>query len=61
MSKSRSNRPNVLSLAEGVRGFRSDQAERFKELERENVQLKKLVANQALNIATLKEATSGNF
>jgi transposase-like protein len=42
-------------------GLRLDQAKRFKELERENVQLKKLVANQALNLAILKEASSGNF
>jgi len=42
-------------------GLRLDQAKRFKELERENVQLKKLVANQALDIAILKEASSGNF
>jgi transposase-like protein len=42
-------------------GLRLDQAKRFKELERENVQLKKLVANQALDLAILKEASSGNF
>jgi putative transposase len=42
-------------------GLRLDQAKRFKELERENAQLKKLVANQALDIAILKEASSGNF
>ena len=42
-------------------GLRLDQAKRFKELERENVQLKKLVANQALDLAIFKEAASGNF
>ena len=42
-------------------GLRLDQAKRFKELERENAQLKKLVANQALDLAILKEASSGNF
>ena len=42
-------------------GLRLDQAKRFKELERENAQLKKLVANQALDLAILKEAASGNF
>ena len=42
-------------------GLRVDQAKRLKELERENTQLKKLVANQALDIAILKEASSGNF
>ncbi len=42
-------------------GLRLDQAKRLKELERENVQLKKLVANQALDLAILEEASSGNF
>jgi transposase-like protein len=42
-------------------GLRLDQAKRLKELERENTQLRKLVANQALDIAILKEAASGNF
>jgi len=41
-------------------GLRSDQARRFKELERENTQLKRLVADQALDIAILKEAASPN-
>ena len=41
--------------------MRVDQAKRLKELESENVQLKKLVANQALDLAILKEAASGNF
>jgi hypothetical protein len=34
---------------------------RLKELERENAQLKKLVAEQALDIAMLKEVSKGNF
>ena len=34
---------------------------RLKELERENVQLKKLVADQALDIAMLKEVSRGIF
>ena len=42
-------------------GLRIDQARRFKELERENARLKKLVAEQALDIEILKEASSGNF
>ena len=33
----------------------------LKELERENTQLKKLVADQALDNALLKEVASGNF
>ena len=42
-------------------GLRTDQARRFKELERDNVRLKKLVADQALDMAILKEAASPNF
>jgi putative transposase len=38
-----------------------NQAKRLKGLETENVRLKKLVADQALDIAILKEASSGNF
>jgi len=38
-------------------GMRTDQAKRLKELERENARLKKLVADQALDMAILKEAT----
>jgi len=41
-------------------GLRLDQAKRLKELEKENSQLKKLVADQALDISILKEAASGN-
>lgn len=42
-------------------GMRVDQAKRLKELEQENGRLKKLVADQALDIAILKEAASGNY
>jgi putative transposase len=42
-------------------GLRLDQAKRLKALETENTRLKKLVAEQALDIAILKEAASGNF
>ena len=42
-------------------GLRLDQAKRLKELEAENNRLKKLVADQALDISILKEAASGNF
>ncbi len=42
-------------------GLRLDQAKRLKELERENARLKKLVADQALDNAILKEVASGNF
>ena len=42
-------------------GLRVVQAKRLKELERENARLKKLVAEQALDNAILKEAAKGNF
>jgi putative transposase len=42
-------------------GLRTDQAKRLKELEKENARLKKLVANQALDMEILREAASGNF
>jgi transposase-like protein len=42
-------------------GLRLDQAKRLKELEKENVRLKRLVADQALDNAILKEISSGNF
>ena len=42
-------------------GLRVDQAKRLKMLEKENARLKKLVAEQALDNAILKEVSSGNF
>ena len=42
-------------------GFRMDQAKRFKEIERENARLKKLLAEAELDKAILREAASGNF
>ena len=42
-------------------GLEIDQAKKFKALEKENARLKKLVAEQALDIAILKEANRGNF
>jgi len=42
-------------------GLEIDQAKRLKELEKENQRLKKLVADQALDISILKEVSRGNF
>ena len=42
-------------------GLKVDQAKRLKELEKENTRLKKLVAEQALDNAILKEAANPNF
>jgi cell division protein FtsB len=41
--------------------MRIEQAKRLKELEKENTQLKKLVADLSLDNAILKEVTRGNF
>lgn len=42
-------------------GLKVDQAKRFKELEQENARLKRLVADQALDKAILREAARPNF
>lgn len=42
-------------------GLKLDQAKRLKDLERENSRLKKLVADQALDIAILKEVADPKF
>lgn len=41
-------------------GMKASDARRLKELEAENARLKKLVANQALDIDMLKELAEGN-
>ena len=43
------------------RGLQVDQAKRFKELEKENARLKKLLAEKELDNSILKEALSGNL
>ncbi len=42
-------------------GMKANDAKRLKELEAENARLKKLVANQALDIDMLKEVAKGEF
>lgn len=42
-------------------GMRINQAKRLKELEKENARLKKLVADQALDLAILKDVAEGNL
>jgi putative transposase len=42
-------------------GMSSQEAKRLKKLEKENARLKKLVAEQALDIDILKEVSRGNF
>ena len=42
-------------------GMKGPEMKRLKELERENAQLKKLVADQALDLQILKEVQKGNW
>ena len=42
-------------------GLRMDQAKYLKQLKRENARLKNVVAEQALDIAILKEVSEGSF
>jgi len=42
-------------------GMQPDQARKLKELEQENLRLKKLVADLSLDNAILKETSRGNF
>lgn len=42
-------------------GMKADQAKRLKKLEKENARLKKIVAEQAVDISILKEVAEGNF
>ncbi len=42
-------------------GMKVDQARRLKGLEKENARLKRVVADQALELSSLKEVASGNF
>ena len=42
-------------------GMEVDQARRLKELDLENQRLKRLVADQALDLSILKETARGNF
>jgi len=58
--------PIFYGRSAGWAFFRADALEtadvrRLRELERENARLKKLVADQALDISILKEANRGNF
>jgi putative transposase len=42
-------------------GMKADDAKRLRELEKENQRLKRIVADQALDIDMLKELSRGNF
>jgi len=51
----------VTSVADSVRGMKVNVAKNVKEREKENQRLKKLGANQALDIDMLKELAEGSF
>jgi transposase-like protein len=42
-------------------GMRTPETKRLRELEKENTRLKKIVAEQAVDISILREVTKGNF
>ncbi len=42
-------------------GLKLDQAKRFKQIEKENARLKRIVADQQIDIAILKEVADPNF
>lgn len=42
-------------------GVRRPEAKRLRELEKENTRLKKIVAEQAVDLSILREAARGNF
>jgi transposase-like protein len=42
-------------------GMKADDAKRLKELEKENLRLKRIVADQALDISALKDVAEGKF
>ena len=42
-------------------GMKADDVKRFKELEHENARLKRIVADQVLEVAALKEISKGNW
>jgi putative transposase len=42
-------------------GMKADAMKQLKELEKENVRLKQIVADQAVDISILKEVSRGNF
>ncbi len=54
-------RGHLEPVAGSVRRHEGERGQAAKELEAENVRLKKLVANQALDIDMLREVAEGNF
>ncbi|MBV9652362.1 MAG: transposase [Pseudonocardiales bacterium] len=61
MQASGDHRSNLYRWRNQYGGMKGDDAKRLKELERENARLKKMVAEQALDIDMLKELARGNW
>lgn len=56
--RNRRNTDDALCVEEEVQDMTVSEAKRLRELEHENARLKRLVADQALNIEVLKEVNS---
>ncbi len=52
---------DLAPLEEPIRRHEGQRRQALKELEKENTRLKRIVANQALDIDMLKEPTEGKF
>ena len=60
--EARHQRGDLPSLEEPIRwDVKADATKRLKELEKENARLKKIVAEQAVDISILKEVSRKNF
>ncbi|TMF85545.1 MAG: hypothetical protein E6I08_13560 [Chloroflexi bacterium] len=53
--------PDLLPLAANYGALKEDEAQRLKALEQENSRLKRIVAEQALDISMLKDVARGKF
>jgi hypothetical protein len=61
LSKVGAGAVHPISWRKEYGGMRVDQAKRLKDLEKENARLKRLVADQALDLAILKDVASEKF
>jgi hypothetical protein len=59
--RERNCRADLLSVAQGVRRVKARAGQRLKELERENSQLKRLVAELSLEKQILQDVARGNL
>ena len=48
-------------MAQAVWGLKADDSKRLKELAKENIRLKRIVADKELEIDALREIAEGNF